>query len=395
MSENKSIGTFGALAILMMFPMTMGMTVITPAMAVLADHWGMSVADAAYLSTLSTITTTIMSFIVGTLLGKKLKYRTAAILGSAIFLIGGVGPAFFDSYTITLVFRAIMGVGIGIITPLGNALILGHFDGDKQSKMLGYGTLLMNFGGLVFQTLGGQLVGMGWNFVFYGHLFGIVTLVMAFFIKEPEFHEAPQTGPKPKAKLNKAVIITSIVFFLFNIVNYPAMLNISTIFIDRDIGGADLAAWALNIYTIVGCIGGFAFGAVYAKLKRFTPAFALALSAIGIICVYTSYSFILISVGLGLVGFGFATLMPALTAWIGFASDPRSVASSLGIVMALTNLGAFMSTYYLQGFQAISGDAVYQPLLFEIGVLVVLFLFFLVFNPFSEKYRYNPSAESE
>lgn len=392
MSEIKSVGTFGAIAILMMFPLQMGMTVITPAMAVLADHWGMTVADAAYLSTLSTITTTIVSFFIGSLFGKKMKYRTAGILGSLVFLIGGVGPAFFDSYGLTLVFRAIMGVGIGIILPLGNALVIGHFDGDKQSKMLGYGTLLMNFGGLVFQTLGGQLVGMGWNYVFYGHLFGLVSLAMAFFIKEPEIHEV-ESGPKTKTPINKAVIVSGIVLFLFNIVNYPAMLNVSTIFLDRDIGGADLAAWALNIYTIIGCIGGLAFGTIFLKIRRFTLPLGFALSMVGVICVYVSEMFVLSSIGLGLIGFGFAMVLPSLNAWIGFASQPKAVAGGIGIAMALMNLGAFMSTYYLQAFQAISGDAVYQPLLFEIIILVILLVVFLVFNPFSDKYKAATDAE--
>ncbi len=386
MSDKKSLGALGAFAILMMFPVQMGMTVITPAMATLADHWGMTVADASYLSTLSTLVTTIVSFFLGSLIGKKLKFRTAAIIGSLLYIIGGTAPALFDSYGLTLVCRAIMGAGIGLIMPLGNALIIGHYDGDKQSKMLGYGTLAMNFGGLVFQTLGGQLAGIGWNYVFYGHLFGVVALIMAFFIKEPEV-PAEQAQPQTKTKTNisKAVIVSGILLFLFNIVNYPAMMNVSTIFLDRDIGGADLAAWALNIYTIVGCIGGLVFGTVFIKLKRFTLVLGFILSAVGAACVYTSYNFVLTSAGLGCIGFGFAMVLPALNAWIGFAMEPKSVAGGVGIAMALMNLGAFLSTYYLQGFQALTGDAVYQPLLVEIVLLIVLGLIFVFFNPFKKK----------
>ena len=393
MSGVKNVGALGALAILFMFPIQMGMTVVTPAMAVLAEHWGMTVADAAYLSTLSTVTTTLVSFFMGSLIGKKLKFRTAAILGSAIFVIGGVGPAFFDSYMLTLVFRAIMGVGIGLMMPIGNALVIGHFDGDKQSKMLGYGTLMMNFGGLIFQTLGGVFVDIGWQYVFYGHLFGLTGLIMAFFIKEPPISEMADSGVKYKTKISKAVIGAGIVMMLYNIVNYPAMINVSAIFVDRGIGDAGMAALGLNIYTILGCVSGLLFGTIFTKIRRFTLPFGLILSALGAFLLLISYDIALSSAGLALIGFGFAQVLPCVNAWIGFGTEPASVAAGIGIAMALMNLGAFLSTYYLQIFQAVTGDAIYQPLMFEIGLFVVMAVVFLIYNPFSEKNAAKVSEE--
>ncbi|MCQ2085194.1 MAG: MFS transporter [archaeon] len=384
MSNKTNIGALGTLAILMIFPIQMGMTCVTPAMAVLAEHWGMTVADAAYLSTLSTITTTVTTILLGAVAGKKLKFRTCAILGSAIYLIGGVGPAFFDNYVLTLVFRAIMGIGIGFMMPIGNALIIGHFDGDKQSKILGYGTLFMNLGGLIFQTLGGTLVEMEWNYVFYAHLFGITSLIMAFFIKEPEILAAPEPAGKVKTPISKVVIAAAAVLFMFNIFVYPAMMNVSTIFLDKGIGGADLAAMSLNIYTIFGCVGGFVFGSIFTRAQRFVLPMGFLLAAAGCYGVSVTDQFMVMNVCLAMIGFGFANILPAINAWVGISVEPKFVAGSIGIVMALMNLGAFCSTYYLQILQIVANDAVYLPITIGAVVFVAVAVMFIVYNPFKK-----------
>ncbi len=58
----------------------------------------------------------------------------------------------------------------------------------------------------------------------------------------------------------------------------------------------------------------------------------------------------------------------------------------------MMNLGVFLSTYYLQAFQAITGDAIYQPLLMAVGVFMALGIIFLIYNPFSQKLKAEPES---
>ena len=165
MTEEKRISPIGTAAIMCLFLVSMGFTVVTPAMATLGAHYAGK--DVTWISTLPTLFTVIATALAGSVMGKKVKYRTLAIAAGVLYLIGGCAPALFDNYAGMLVCRAILGFGLGLMAPLGNALIVGNYKGQKQASLLGYGTLFMNGGGIILQMLGGALAEMNWQLVFW------------------------------------------------------------------------------------------------------------------------------------------------------------------------------------------------------------------------------------
>ena len=82
-----------------------------------------------------------------------------------LFLAGGVAPAFLNNFTTLLLSRAVFGIGIGLLSPLGNALVLGLFEGQERANMLGLGGVVMNLGGIAFQMLVGFLAAISWRYV--------------------------------------------------------------------------------------------------------------------------------------------------------------------------------------------------------------------------------------
>ncbi|MDD7388783.1 MAG: MFS transporter [Lachnospiraceae bacterium] len=380
----KQVNTLGFLSVMSMFLISMGVTVTTPAMATIAAQFPDN--NYALVSTLPTLFVVPASLICGAIVGKKVKYRTCAILGSAVFLIGGVLPAFTTSWTIVLVGRAVLGLGLGILSPLGNALVLGLYDGQKQAKYLGYGTLLMNAGGIVYQMLGGALAEISWQAVFYGHLFGLVGLIMAFFIPEPDAPQidaAQQSGPKEK--MSAAVWIIGILFCVFNVLNYPVMMNLSLLYADKNAGGATAAATSLSMYTIFGCISGFLFGYIFKAIKRFVLSLGYFLCAIGAFLVYWGSSATLMTAGLCCIGFGFSVLMPAALGLLGMHTPPSTIAIGTSVVMALMNLGGFICTYWLQLIESVMGNVLYNSILVEVIILAALGVVFLVYNPYPKQ----------
>ena len=170
------------------------------------------------------------------------------------------------SFAFILVTRALVGIGLGLMAPLGNALIIGLYEGQKQAAYLGYGTLLMNGGGIILQMLGGALADIGWKTTFFGHLLGVISIVCLIFLPEPE--KAPvqqETGGKPAAKdkISPFVYAIAILFLLFNVLNYPVMLNMSLMFEMKGAGGATMAATALSLYTVAGCVAGFLLSLIH------------------------------------------------------------------------------------------------------------------------------------
>ena len=95
MSDNtKKVSGIGTFAILSLYLVSMGFTVVTPAMATLAGHF--EGKDVSWFSTLPTLFIVIGTFVAGQLMGKKLSCKSMAIIGTLISLIFGCAPALFD-----------------------------------------------------------------------------------------------------------------------------------------------------------------------------------------------------------------------------------------------------------------------------------------------------------
>ena len=117
--------------------------------------------------------------------------------------------------------------------------------------------------------------------------------------------------------MGKAVWLIAILFIVFNILNYPIMLNISTLFEIRNAGGATVAATGLSLYTVAGCVAGLIFGTLFKFAKRWCIALGYILCGLGALCIYVGQNAAIMTLGLILIGFGFSTVMPAF-----FASIP-------------------------------------------------------------------------
>ena len=387
--EEKKVRGSGLAAIMTLYFVSMAITVVTPAMATFMEHWPDKAEYISYISTLPTLFIVIGTFLAGTIMGRKIKYRTLAIIASVIALIGGVGPAFFDSGELTLVCRAVMGFGAGLLAPLGNALIVGLYKGQKQASILGYGTLFMNAGGIVLQMLGGFLAGTGdrgWQMVFWGHALLIVAVIMSFFLPEPPKEEVVSDSGK-KESMSKKIYVIAALIFLYNLFAYPIMLNMSTLFVQRNAGGPAVAATALSLYTVAGVVAGFVFGFLFKAVKRMVITLGMALCGLGFLLVFFGSSMIVMTVGLVIVGFGFSTFFPAFMAWMGMVTPPSTVAMASSLILACMNLGGFVASPYNSLLMSIFGaDHFILPMIliaivFDFAVAVI----FIFTSPFKEK----------
>ncbi|MGE4354470.1 MAG: MFS transporter [Oscillospiraceae bacterium] len=376
----KKVSTLGTIAIMSMFFIAMGFTVVTPAMAKFAEAFPNN--NFVLISTLPTLFIVIGTFLSGSVAGKKLSYKTLAVTGSLLFLIGGVAPAYISGFNAILVCRAVFGLGIGFMIPLGNALVIGNFEGQKRASLLGYGTLFMNFGGILFQMLGGILADINWQMTFWAHTLVIFALIFSFLLPEPPKADTAQTASAPKEKLGKPVWVIALLLLIYNMINYPIMMNLSILFIERNAGGATAAATALSLFTVAGCVAGLLFGNIFKALRRFCIPLGFTLCALGAVLVRFGTSGLLMTMGLILIGFGFSVILPSFMTWMGISTPPSTVAMAASIVMALMNLGGFVCAYWLEIINAIAGETIITPINIAIGFFILMVAVFLIYNPY-------------
>ena len=206
-------------AVMAIFFIVMGIGTITPAIAnIAAAYPDIAFTTIILANTLPSLFIIPSSLIAGAVAGSKIKYKTLALTGLALFIIGGMAPAFFnESFNTVLIFRAIFGIGLGIISPLANALIMGFYEGQKRATMLGAGSFVMNLGGIVLQFLGGAFAGISWELCFIAHFPAIISFfIVLLYLKEPQVVKSKALGGKAvsKEKMPVSVWVICLQFYL-------------------------------------------------------------------------------------------------------------------------------------------------------------------------------------
>lgn len=388
----KPLSPLQATALMAIFFTSMGVATVSPAMAKLAAQF--PTHNYALISTLPTLFIVPTTLWAGSVAGKKVRYKTLSTVGILLFLIGGVTPFFLtESFTVLLVCRAVFGVGVGLRASLGNALVLQYYTGKKQADMLGYGNLISNLGGVLFQMAAGALAEHGWNYTFLAHLLGVLSLLLLIFQPEPDevpvkAASAPLSGNSPlsaepalQRRILEATAVVTILLFFQQLISYPVLMNMSLLFEYRGAGGATVAATALSLYNICGCLIGFLFGKLFHKLGRFTLVLGYFSAAAGacILC-FARHAVIMIG-GSMVMGIASALLTPSAYAILGMYVPTERSSVSIAVATGVSNLGGFVSVYYLNLLNHTMGESLFSPLYIIAAACCLLAAVFLFYDP--------------
>ena len=378
-------------AIMAIFFIAMGVGTITPAIAnIAAAYPEIPFTTIILASTLPSLMIIPSTLITGAVAGSKVKYKTLTLLGLVLFVIGGMAPAFFnESFNTVLLYRAIFGIGLGIISPLGNALIMGFFEGQKRANMLGAGSFVMNIGGIVLQFLGGAFSGISWELCFIAHFPAIISFfIVLFFLKEPKSARDQEVSGKAvkKEKMPLSVYVISTIFGITMMLIYPMLVNMSSILSEvKQIGDSTGSAVVLSMYTVGGAISGILFGKLYEKIKRLIIPFMFVGGALGIGIIILGSNLLMVTIGVFIVGLTYLMSMPFTAMLLGMYAHPSQSAMAMSILMAIMNAFAFISTYWIGFTGSITGDVYMGPLYATFIGFIVIGVLFIFVNPYPKE----------
>lgn len=375
-------------AVMAIFFIVMGIGTITPAIAnIAAAYPDIAFTTIILANTLPSLFIIPSSLIAGAVAGSKIKYKTLALTGLALFIIGGMAPAFFnESFNTVLIFRAIFGIGLGVISPLGNALIMGFYEGQERATMLGAGSFVMNLGGIVLQFLGGAFAGVSWELCFIAHFPAIISFfIVLLYLKEPQAVKSKALGGKAvsKEKMPVSVWVISSIFGLTLMLIYPMLVNMSSILSEvKQIGGPTSSAVVLSMYTVGGAVSGILFGKLYEKTKRFIIPFMFVGGALGVGIIILGNSLLMVTAGVFIVGLTYLMSMPFTAMLLGMYAPPTQSAMAMSVMMAVMNAFAFISTYWIGLTGSLTGDIFMGPLYATVIGFISIGVIFLFVNPY-------------
>ena len=278
-------------------------------------------------------------------LSHRFTKRNILCVGLVIYLIGGAGGGFANSIEILLMFRALLGVGVGLIAPLSTGLIADFYTGDNRAKLMGYSTAASSLGGIVATLSSGVLAAISWRFSFGVYLLGLVVILLVLvFLPEPKDYKETKGD---SGKIPISVYGWGVCAFLFMLAFYAAPMNLALFIEEEQIGGSAIAGLAISLMTGTGFIGGLLFGRIKKITATFLPALLLILMGTGYFILSQASSLPQVLVATAIIGLSLGWSLP--TIFIGATKaggDGRGV-QTMAVISSLAYFGQFMSPVVL------------------------------------------------
>ena len=303
----------------------------------------------------------------------RFRSRSLLLFGLLLYTVGGSIAGIFDHIGVVLIFRALVGVGVGIIMPMSTGLLAFYYTRDKQDKLMGYSSAMNQMGGAVATLLSGVLAGVSWRLSFLVYLMGLISIVLCLLFLPNEHiggaqpaaktpagagadHSAdtpaPKIAEKPKSALAQyypfviAMFLLMVTFFIF-----PCEFALETVkegiipqqFISVIMAGMDLVAF----------LGGLSFVAVKKMAGRQTRVVAPLLFLIG-------YTFLAFDGGWSgaifgalFVGFANGLGIPYLIATASKKAGRTAGSTVMPLLSAALYLAQFLTPMILSGVSSL------------------------------------------
>jgi ACDE family multidrug resistance protein len=258
--------------------------IITPAFPTIMEALGISEQSIGLLISVYTFPNFLLLPLTGVMADR---FGRKKLLVPALFLYGIFGGlcALAPDFKTLLILRALQGIGGAPLLPICNAIIGDLFSGQKRVEAMGFNTMVMYVGYVIYPLLGGALAGLAWNYAFLPYLTAIPVGIIALV----SLH-----CPEPKSKENlKDYLRTALrylkglkVLWLFSatvityILLFGAYQTYFSIFLEDR-----FAASSFTIGLFISVIGLVTAGAS-SQLGRFNQRFSVVSLIIGASIIY-------------------------------------------------------------------------------------------------------------
>lgn len=155
-------------------------TAMTTALPPIVEYFGISMTTGQWMTSGYSLAMGIVMPLTAFLV-KKIPTRRLYISGIICFIIGELACIFAPEFSIMMVGRIFQAIGNGIVTSMGQVIILSMYPSEKKGTMMGWYGLASTAAPIVAPTIAGVLVDtVGWKYIFiYTMVIMLVSLVMS------------------------------------------------------------------------------------------------------------------------------------------------------------------------------------------------------------------------
>ncbi|NSW53958.1 MAG: MFS transporter [Anaerolineae bacterium] len=343
-----------------------------------------SPASVQMVLTLPSLFIMVVSILTGRL-ASRMSERVLLLAGLCLYMVGGLAGRFAPGIGFLLATRAVLGIGVGIISPLSVSLIADFYSGRERAQMMGWSQSARSLTGVVVAPLVGTLATADWRNVFWVYLLGFaVFLVTLVWIPDPKttiqrFQRDGTAEPvlqPPAAEIAperfewKAVWLLALAMVLQRIGFYMMPANLSLHMAAYNLGGSALAGWAIAADTLASFVIGLAFASLLKTFRRYLGMLSLALMALGYGVLAAAEGTAGLMAAMALIGFAEGLLMPLLL-YLAAQSVPAAQRTlAIGLVGSMQFLGQFLTPYAAAALGWAARDSATRTLFWSTGILL-------------------------
>ncbi len=300
--------------------------------------------------------------------------RTLALGGLVLYTFGGCAAGLFSNIYLVLVFRALVGVGVGIIMPMSTGLISFYYTRDKQDKLMGLSSAMNQMGGVIATLISGFLAGFSWRASFLVYLMGLSSMVLCVMFM-PKEKIGGNDGKKQTGVFQKNYMFILAVFLsMFTFFVYPSVFAMETA--KEGIVPMSLVAIIMAGMDVVAFFGGLSFVHIKGKFGMKTRFVAPVLFFVGYALMFFIGGWVGAIGGSVFIGFANGLSIPFL---MGAASQRAGKAAAMTVMPLLSMalyLAQFVTPMVLSAITGIAGDIPHL----SYGVAMVTAVLFMVWS---------------
>ncbi len=384
--KSGKLSVMNTIGILALFCTMSEFAILTPSIAAFAHHFAdTDITTIMLANSITGVISVPVSIASGALL-PRIGFRPAAIIGILIMSIGGAFPFLMPditNYGFIIFSRVIVGIGLGIMFPVGNASIIALCEGEQRSRLLGLGITIQFVFNIIYTTLAGYLTEIAWNYSFLAYLVGFIPLVIAIVwmpeskgvVAASKAADATQGQPKEKGKIPRAIGG----YAVFVLAAWTCVVTVqvvtSSILDVRGLAGPGEAALVINCCGIGTILCGVLFPYLVRIFKGRLFGVTGVFIVIGLIPCLFATSSIVYAVGVFILGFAGSAFFTAAQNATGNITPPDRVPFVSGIMTSMMNLGPFLGPYVFSlsmvMIPSMGYDAIF-PVLMAIAAIVAV-----------------------
>ncbi len=357
----------------------LGTAIITPAMGTLAEYFAEANETLVKLILTIPALTVILTCFFAIPLSKKFGKKNMLLLSLFIFAVAGFASAFTTDIYSMLFWRAMLGVGIGLLTPISQTLPTDYFTGEERQITYARCGSSISVGNVTFVLLAGILATYSWRYTFYIYLVGFIVLFAVFFTLPKHATVVEKSEQKSQHPLNPAVYLVAIALFLFMSSFYVMLTNIAIVVDKRNIGTPSLVGYIVATHSFSAFFISYNFVKIRKFFKKYIYIFIPLFTGVAHILIFFATSAYMFFIAMACNAIALGITMPLSSILVSEFSGKSNIVKGMAVMTVSIFVGQLASPFvssYLPTFASFSGANNVGSVFFTVAI--ISFIFFIL-----------------